>query len=138
MRFYEAKRVIAASPEQIWPILTDARRLEDGTFSIVKIEGDIVQGRKIKLWSEVDPSRAFSLRVDRLEAPRDMIWSSGMPLGLFRGTRRFRLTPVAGGTEFHVREDYTGPMAGMIFKQIPDMTASMEKFAAALAREAEA
>ena len=138
MRFYEAKRVIAASPEQIWPILTDVTRLQNGQFSILKIEGAIAVGRKIKLWSEVDPSRGFSIGVDKLDAPREMVWSSGMPFGLFRGTQRFRLTPVAGGTEFHVREDYTGPMAGMIFKQIPDMTASMEKFADALAREAEA
>ncbi|WP_224816262.1 SRPBCC domain-containing protein [Hasllibacter sp. MH4015] len=136
MRFYEAKRVIAASPERIWPILTDARRLQDGTFGITKIEGQIAEGRTITLWSEVDPKRAFKLRVDRLNPPGEMVWSSGMPLGLFRGTRWFRLRPVADGTEFHMREDYTGPMAGIIFKQIPDLTASMEQFAAALAREA--
>ncbi|MEJ6392861.1 SRPBCC family protein [Gymnodinialimonas sp. 2305UL16-5] len=138
MRFYEATRMIAARPDQIWPILIDAAKLQDGGFGIAKIDGQIAEGAKIKVWSEVDPSRAFTIRVTKLEAPHEMIWSSGMPLGLFRGTRRFRLTPTDAGTEFHLREEYTGPMAGMIFRHIPDLTASMEIFAAALAREAEA
>ncbi|GAB5449466.1 SRPBCC family protein [Gymnodinialimonas sp.] len=138
MRYYEARQAIAARPEQIWPILTDAARLQNGGFGITRIKGQIAPGQRIKLWSEVDPNRAFAIRVVRMDAPTEMIWSSGMPLGLFRGTRVFRLTPVAEGTEFHVREDYTGPMAGLIFKQIPDLTASMAQFATALKREAEA
>ncbi|QBY02444.1 SRPBCC domain-containing protein [Rhodophyticola sp. CCM32] len=129
MRYYEIKRIIAAPPERVWSVITDATRLADGTFSILKIEGEIVAGQKITLWSEVNPDQGFRIGVNRLDAPHEMVWSSGMPLGLFRGTRRFRLTPVAAGTEFHMREDYTGPLAGMIFKQIPDQNAAFEIFA---------
>ena len=66
-----------------------------------------------------------------------MVWWNGLPLGLFRGTRRFRLTEAEGGTEFHMREDYTGPLAGMMFRLIPDLAPSFRTFAEGLARAAE-
>ena len=37
-------RNIAAAPEVIWTILTDATQLADGTFSIIKIDGQKIRG----------------------------------------------------------------------------------------------
>lgn len=64
--------------------------------------------------------------------------SSGMPFGLFKGERTYKLTPKGDSTEFHMREEYTGPMARMIFKSIPDLNPSFKKFAAGLKAKAEA
>jgi len=67
-----------------------------------------------------------------------MVWSDGMPLGLFKGARTFSLTPQDDGTtEFFMEEVYTGLMAPMITKSIPDMTDSFEQFADGLKAAAE-
>jgi hypothetical protein len=35
-------------------------------------------------------------------------------------------------TLFHMREEYTGPMLGMIWKQMPDLEPSFDEFAQSL------
>jgi hypothetical protein len=48
------------------------------------------------------------------------------------------LTPEDGGaTRFHMREEYTGPMLGMIWKSIPDLGPSFKEFASGLKARAE-
>lgn len=133
----ETQRLIAAPPERIWPVLTNAKTLADGSFGIIRLEGEIEPGGKIRLWSEVSPDRAFALRVARFEPNRRMVWRGGMPLGLFSGTRTFTLLPETGGTLFHMQEVFTGPMAGMITSSMPNLTPSFEKFAVALAASTE-
>lgn len=134
---FEVRRQIARRPEEVWPLLTDKATLLPGGFGILKLEGGIGPGARIKLWSEASPKRAFALKVTGFTPPREMIWEGGMPFGLFKGVRRFSLTKNAGGTEFHMREDYSGPLLGLIGKSIPDLTPSFEKFANALQRAAE-
>lgn len=131
------RREIAASPEVIWAILTDANRLADGTFSILKIEGQIALGQTIKLWSEVDPKRAFPIKV-AVQTKERMEWHGGMPLGLFTGKRHYVLTASAGTTVFEMRETYHGPFKGLMTKLIPDLQPSFEKFGDALKKAAEA
>ena len=61
-----------------------------------------------------------------------------MPLGLFRGVRTFTLSPAdPSGTEFKVREEYTGPLLGMIWRSMPDLQPSFDKFASGLKAQAE-
>jgi hypothetical protein len=137
MRFYQTERDIAAPAETVWRILTDAGRLGQG-FGLLKIEGQIVAGERIKVWSEASPGRAFPLRVTAMDRPSRMIWQGGMPLGLFTGTRVFSLDPLpSSGCRFRMREDYTGPLARMIFRSIPDLQPSFETFGDALKRESE-
>jgi hypothetical protein len=67
-----------------------------------------------------------------------MTWTGGMPLGLFRGVRTFRLDPQPdGATKFAMREEYTGPMLKMIWKSMPDLGPTFEKFATGLKQRAE-
>ena len=57
----------------------------------------------------------------------------GMPLGLFRGARTYELSPAAGGgTAFHMREEYTGPLLGLIWRSMPDLGPSFDRFARGL------
>lgn len=102
------------------------------------MEGSIAPGETVKVVSEANPDRTFPVKVTAWEPGRRMEWSGGMPLGLFRGVRTFTLTPGAPGTtQFKVREEYTGPLLGMIWKSIPDLGPSFEKFASGLKRKAE-
>ena len=86
----------------------------------------------------MNPKRTFKLKVSDVDAPRSMVWWDGMPLGLFKGVRTFTVAPQDdGGTVFSMEEVYSGALAGMITKSIPDMTESFEQFAEGLKQEAE-
>ncbi len=106
-------------------------------FGIMKLDGIIDRNARLKLRSEVDPQRIFSLTVTNLIAPRTMVWRGGMPLGLFTGTRTFSLWPKDEGTRFEMREEFSGPLAGLIVRSIPDHPPSYEKFSQALKAKAE-
>ena len=68
-----------------------------------------------------------------------MVWSDGMPLGLFRGVRTFSLRELGdGGTAFLMQEVYSGALAGLITRAIPDLTESFAQFADGLKSAAEA
>jgi hypothetical protein len=59
-------------------------------------------------------------------------------MGLFTGTRRLTLTPgSAGEVEFAMAETYTGPLAPLITRMIPDLQTAFNTFAADLKRRAE-
>ncbi len=135
---YAGASSIAAPPDRVWALLTDAASYPRWNPTVVKIDGTIAVGQTIKLVSTLDPKRTFKLRVAEADAPSKMVWSSGMPLGLFTGRRTFTLTPrTDGGTDFAMEEAFSGPMAPMITKAIPDMTESFAQFAAALKKAAE-
>lgn len=129
MKFYEAAQTIDASPEAVWEVLSDGPGFVNWDSGIVKFEGTIGQGNKIKLFSEVSPGRAFPLKVTTMEPSRKLVFSGGMPLGLFKGERTYTLTPEGAGTKFHMREEFSGPLLNMIWKSMPDLQPSFDKFA---------
>ena len=138
MKFYHASSMIKASPEAIWAILTDAPGYSEWDSGIVRVEGRIMPGEKIKVISKVNPGRAFPVKVTEFEPGQRMTWSGGMPLGLFKGVRTFVLSPQGdGATTLNVREEYTGPLLPMIWRTIPDLGPSFEQFVTGLKRRAE-
>ena len=66
-----------------------------------------------------------------------MVWTGGMPLGLFKGVRTFTLTPADGATRFTMREEFSGPMLPLIWRSMPDFGPSFEQFARGLKARAE-
>lgn len=73
-----------------------------------------------------------------VDAPRRLVLTGGMPLGLFRGVRTYTLTPDGERTRFTMREEYTGPLLPLIWRSMPDLQPSFDRFAAGLARRVEA
>jgi hypothetical protein len=127
---YAVQRTINASPDRIWELLVDADRYPDWNPSVVSLRGRVAAGESIELVSTVNPKRAFALTVSELEPARRMVWSGGMPLGLFKGVRTFSLTPQGDGqTEFTMEEVYSGALAPLITRTMPDLTESFEQFA---------
>jgi hypothetical protein len=137
MRHYESTATIGARPEAVWAILTDAPGYADWDSGVVRVEGTIAPQEKIKVVSEANPKRAFPVEVTEFAPAERMVWSGGMPLGLFRGVRTFTLTPEGGGTRFAMREEYTGPLLPVIWRSMPDLQPSFEQFARGLKQRAE-
>ena len=134
---YSVTRSIAAPVERVWALLTDTAEQSRWNKTLVSIAGDIAEGGEVVLVSTVNPKRTFKLQVSDVAAPNRMTWSDGMPLGLFKGVRTFVLDDRDGTTEFTMTESYSGPLAGLISRSIPDMTESFEGYADALKAAAE-
>lgn len=138
MKVYEATSTIDADPGAIWSILIDAPSYSQWNSGVKQVEGRIAPGEKIKVVSEANPSRAFPVTVTHFQPSKAMTWSGGMPLGLFKGVRTFTLSPQgSGATKFTVREEYTGPLLPLIWKSMPDLQPSFDKFAVGLKKRAE-
>lgn len=137
MKRFAVSCSIAAPPERVWACLTDGPGLVAGGLGVLRLEGAIAAGADLKVWSEASPGRAFPVRVAEFDPPRRMVWEGGMPLGLFKGVRRFTLSPTAAGTDFHMTEEFSGLLAPLIGRSIPDLTPSFETFARGLRRLAE-
>jgi hypothetical protein len=139
MKAYDATSLIHATPEDVWAVLVDAPGYSAWDSGVERVEGTIGAGERIKVVSEANPGRAFPVTVTELVPGQRMTWTGGMPLGLFRGVRTFRLAPEGDGTtRFTMREEYTGPLLPLIWRTMPDLGPSFEQFARGLKARAEA
>lgn len=137
MKEFSVKINIKALPERIWEILTDASSWLEWNTTITRIEGKIARGEKVIVYSKISPGRAFPLRVSEFTPPKRMVWSDGSPM-FFKGERSYDLTPQSDGSvNFEMREVFSGFMAGLITRTIPDMQPSFLEFATALKNRAE-
>jgi hypothetical protein len=138
MKAFEASATINATPDAIWTILTDAPGYPTWDSGVDSVAGRIAPGEKITVHSQIAPGRAFPVQVVEFSPGRTMVWSGGLPLGLFKGVRTFTLAPQTGGaTTFTMREEYTGPLAPLITRSIPDLNPSFARFANGLKQRAE-
>jgi uncharacterized protein YndB with AHSA1/START domain len=137
MRSYESTATITATPDEVWRVLVDGRTWPSWDSGVTAVEGAIAPGGTVRIRTEVAPGRAFPVRVTAFEAPSRLEFTGGMPLGLFRGVRTYTLTPDGAGTVFRMREEYTGPLLGPIWRSMPDLQPSFDRFAAGLKRRVE-
>lgn len=135
---YTVTREIATQPQTVWRLLTNASTYKEWNSAVISIKGEIAEGNRIALVSIINPEREFKLNVSDVRAPNHMVWSDGMPLGLFKGERTFEVDDKGDGTSrFTMTERYSGLMAPLITKSIPDQTEAFEQFADGLKAAAE-
>jgi hypothetical protein len=137
MKSFATRTTIQATPESIWRLLTDAPNYSRWNTTVDRVDGRIALGETVTVHAKVAAGRAFPVKVVAFDMPTHMVWSSGMPLGLFKGERTYQLRVVAAGVEFAMREDYTGLLAPMITGSIPDLQPAFDEFAACLKARAE-
>lgn len=138
MKTFSTTVLIQAAPETIWQILTDAPDYPSWNTTVAKVEGRIALGEKVTVHVKLAAGRAFPVKVVVFDAPRRMVWRGGMPLGLFKGERTYELHSLgAKGVEFTMRESFTGFLAPLIAKSIPDLQPAFDAFAACLKARAE-
>ncbi|HUJ62668.1 MAG TPA: SRPBCC domain-containing protein [Kofleriaceae bacterium] len=127
---------IAAPPERIWALLTDAARFPSWNTTVTRIDGTIALGQKLAIAVPLAPGRTFRPKVVRFEPDRVMVWRDGFA-PMFRGVRTFTLTPKPGGTEFAMVEVLSGLMVPLARASLPDFGPAFETYAADLKRAAE-
>jgi hypothetical protein len=138
MLSFQASSIIQADPAEVWAVLTDGPAWPTWDSAVARFEGTIADGHKVTVFPTVDPKRGFPVRVVEFVPALRMTWRGGMPLGLFTGTRTFELTPRPDGTvRFAMREEYTGPLAVLIGRSIPDLGPSFTQFANGLKQQVE-
>ena len=136
MHAFEASTDIHAPADRVWAILTDAPAYPSWDSGVTRVEGRIADGERITVHSEVAPGRAFPVRV-AIRPPDAMTWTGGMPLGLFRGVRTFRVTQDGETTHLTMREEYGGLLEGMMWRSMPDLKPSFDRFVNGLKARAE-
>ncbi len=137
VRSPQGRATLAAAPEAVWAALTDPALYPRLDPSIAALDGRIAQGETLSLQLHDRPGQAARFVVETLEAPRQMGWVLRIPLGMLTVARWFVLTPVEGGTECFVREEYSG----WLLKLLGDVAAppsDLPGFVAALKAHVEA
>ncbi|MCW2677287.1 MAG: Polyketide cyclase/dehydrase [Modestobacter sp.] len=138
MKTFEAGIRIGASAEQVWQVLVDVGSYRDWSSGVDRVDGTVGLGERLVVHATVARGRAFPVTVTEIRPGEAMRWQGGLPLGLFVGERTFRLDPQAdGSTEFTMREEYSGPLTGLLGRTIPDLNPSFRAFAAGLKARAE-
>jgi hypothetical protein len=143
MKSFATSVTIRARPETVWALLTDAAGYPQWNSTVEKIDGRIAAGETVTVHAKAapdtkKPARAFPLKVSEFMPPQRMAWTGGMPLGLFTGTRSYTLTPTSQGeVAFAMREEFSGLLAPLITRSIPDLQPVFDRFAADLKRQAE-
>lgn len=139
MRYYEAYIDVQSDPDAVWAVLIDAHGLGTWDSGIDRVEGRIAPGERITVHASLTPGRTLPVKVTEFSPPTRMVWSGGMPLGLFRGVRTFTVSQRPNGvSRITVREEYTGALLGMMWRSMPDLGPSFEQFVRGLKKKVEA
>lgn len=134
---FETKRTITAEPERVWATLLQTDRWPAWGAGIERVDGRLGPDQRLTLQVS-GTSRPFKLRVTDWQPTRRIELRGGLPLGLFVGTRTYRIAASGTGSEFEMIEAYTGPLARLIGRTIPDLQPSFDAFAVGLSAAVEA
>lgn len=137
MKSFSATTRIRSTPERVWQLLMETRLWPELDSSIARVEGTPALGAKITVHAKL--GRVFPLSVVDFAPSQRMVLSGGMPLGLFKGERVYTVASEGDGTvTFSMREAFTGLLAPLITRSIPNLQPSFDEFAANLKKRSEA
>lgn len=137
MKRYAAAITIEAAPEVVWKILTDAAGYPRWDKTMDRIEGRLASGEMVKFYTHLS-DQAFPVRVTEFRPMEKLMFTGGMPLGLFKSQRTHLLTTVGDGqTRFTTEEVFSGLLLPIFGRNIPDLTENFQTFVRALKQAAE-
>ncbi|MDN4645436.1 SRPBCC family protein [Arthrobacter sp. PsM3] len=136
MKSFEAETLIHARNSTVWEIITDGGNFTVWDSGITRLDGELRHGGTIRVRTRTGGNRTFRLRVRQMPG-EVMTWTGGLPLGLLKGVRTFTLTPHGGMTHLHVREEFTGPLLGLLRKALPDVERALAEYVRAVRKRAE-
>jgi hypothetical protein len=128
--------VIAARPETVWRVLSDASGYERWNPVHVRVEGVFREGEVVTIHVKDGKGKvsAFESTVRRVVPKKELAQGGGVP-ALLTFSHSFRLEPVASGTRVIQREEFRG--VGVLFVDFDWVKPGYESVNAALKRTAE-
>lgn len=119
---------IRAKAERAWRLLTDAEDFPRWNATITRIEGQIREGGRLRLYVPgID--RTFTPVVSELVPNERMTWTGGFA-PMFKGVRTFALRPRSDGTtDFAMQERFSGLMLPLVKGALPDFGPVFKRFA---------
>lgn len=138
VRSFEAAARIDASPEQVWALLVDVHGWRDWDSGVDRVEGRVALGERLTVYATTIRTRPLQMTVTEIRPREVMRWRGGLPLGLAVIERTYYLDGREdGGTVLTVREDHTGPLAGLLARSTPDLNPLFRQFCEGLKARAE-
>ena len=138
MRSFEAATRIDAGPDEVWRGLVDVGSWRDWDSGMDRVEGSVALGERLTIYATMIRNRPFSVTVTELRPQEVMRWRGGLPFGLAVIERTYSLdSQDDGSTVLTVREDHTGPLAGLLDRITPDLNPSFRQFCAGITAKAE-
>ena len=138
MRSFEAVTRIDAGPADVWAVLTDVGSWLDWDSGVDRVEGRVALGEPLTIYATMIRTRPFTATVTEIRPREAMRWRAGLPFGAATIERTYSLDAQAdGGTVLTVREDHTGPLAGLRGRTTPDLNPSFRQFCAGIKARAE-
>lgn len=126
---YQASIDIDAAAERVWDLLTSVNAQNQWNTTLIKLEGEFKQGGRLTFLTKISPKQPFKVRV-REFGKYHMVLTGGMPLGLFKGVRTFRVVDLGSGrSKFETQEVFSGPLVGLMKKVMPDLQPTFDDFA---------
>ncbi len=123
---------IKAHPSIIWSLLTTASDFSRWNNTVLSIDGDIAEGKTIKLIAALSPNRVFKLKVKVFEPCKKLAWGDAMGTRVFTITERKKNCVI-----FSMTEKIGGPLFPLFAGMIPPFDNAFEQFAMNLKKEAE-
>jgi hypothetical protein len=133
---------VNAPSEQVWRVLTDfgSYGTWHPTLTLETHAGPLAVGAVLRGQSSGGPAgqQPVTFTIARVQEPNHLAWTGGDP-EVVAGRHSFQLERLAAGTtELTESEAFTGPAAPeAIGRQLPELRAAYETFAAALKKRAE-
>lgn len=133
---------IAATPEEVWAVLTDFPAYPDWNPFVRSVAGELRIGRRLRVRLEPPGMKGMTLRpkVIAVDPPRAFGWLGHLSVpGLFDGEHSFEIEPVAaGGVRFVQSEEFGGVLVPLLWRMLEEKTRSgFEAMNAALRRRVE-
>jgi uncharacterized protein YndB with AHSA1/START domain len=118
----QAVTTVAATPEQVWQVLTDLHRYRQWHPTLELLDGppaeQLTPGTTLRLRANqgTPTEREFHVTVTEVTEPLALTWEGGEP-EVFFGRHRFTLTPQADGTRLVEEEVFEGAMAEAVLAE---------------------
>jgi uncharacterized protein YndB with AHSA1/START domain len=136
VKYFESETSINAPALTVWEVITDAGNLTVWESGITAIDGDLKNGRKIRIRTTAGGKRTFRVHVQQLQS-QVMTWTGRLPLGLLKRTLTFALTPQKELTRLRVTEELQGPLVALLRKASADRAQPLNEYVSAVKSRAE-
>lgn len=136
MALVESQQLINARGSTVWDIITDSANLPVWNSGIAAVSGEIRNGGTVRIRTRQGNMRFLRVRVEQIPG-EVMTWTRTVLPGLGAAVRTFVLSDHSGMTLLVVRDEFKGPLGGLIRFSFSSTQRDLEEFVDAVRERAE-